>query len=233
MHCKRMFYYIVGETIMKKRVGVVLSGCGVYDGSEIHEAVFTLLAIDQNGAQAVCMAPDIELEEINHLSGQPTGARRNVQVESARIARGKIKNIADIKSTDLDAIIFPGGFGAAKNLCDFTSKGADASIQPDVARLLQEMAAEKKPIGAICIAPALIAATLGKQYTPQLTIGTDAGTAAAINATGSRHVACPVRDFVLDKENKIVSTPAYMLAARISEAAEGIDRTVKALLELI
>lgn len=218
---------------MKKRIGVVLSGCGVFDGSEIHEAVITLLAIDQNGVEAVCMAPDIVLDEIDHLTGQPTGAKRNVLVESARIARGKIRDIAEVKTADLDALIFPGGFGAAKNLCDFAVKGPDATIQPDVSRLLREMAAARKPIGAICIAPALIAATLGKEYTPQLTIGTDADTAAAINATGSRHVTCLVQDFVVDKKNKIVSTPAYMLAEGISEAAEGIDMTVRALLELI
>lgn len=218
---------------MKKRIGVVLSGCGVYDGSEIHEAVITLLAIDQNGAEAVCMAPNIELDEINHLSGEPTGAKRNVQVESARIARGKIRDIAEVTAADLDAIIFPGGFGAAKNLCNFASKGADADVQPDVARLLQEMAAKKKPIGAICIAPALIATVLGREYSPLLTVGTDSGIAAAITATNSSHKACSVKDYVLDSDNKIVSTPAYMLAARISETAEGIDMTVKALLELI
>ena len=131
---------------MKRKIGVVLSGCGVFDGSEIHEAVLTLLALDRNGAEAVCMAPNIELEEIDHLSGQPTGARRNVLVESARIARGKIRDIAGVKADELEAIIFPGGFGAAKNLCDFAQKGADASIQPDVARLLKEMAAARKPI---------------------------------------------------------------------------------------
>ncbi len=217
---------------MKKKVGVVLSGCGVYDGSEIHEAVFTLLAIDRNGAEAVCMAPDSELDEVNHLSGQQTGAKRKVLVESARIARGKIRDIAAVTATDLDAVIFPGGFGAAKNLCNFAVKGADASIHPEVARLLRGMAAAGKPIGAICIAPALIAATLGKEYHPQLTIGNDAGTAAAINATGSSHLECPVREFVVDRKNKIVSTPAYMLAERISEAAEGIEKTVKAVLEL-
>ncbi|HEY5974278.1 MAG TPA: isoprenoid biosynthesis glyoxalase ElbB [Geobacteraceae bacterium] len=218
---------------MKKKVGVVLSGCGVYDGSEIQEAVFTLLAIDQQGAEAVCMAPDIELDEVNHLTGQPTGAKRNVLIESARIARGKIRDISEMKSANLDAIIFPGGFGAAKNLCNFAVKGADATIHPEVARLLREMASTRKPIGAICIAPALIAATLGKEYTPQVTIGSDAGTAAAINATGSRHVTCPVTDFVVDKENKIVTTPAYMLAERISEAAEGIAKAVKAVMDLI
>jgi enhancing lycopene biosynthesis protein 2 len=217
---------------MKKMIGVVLSGCGVYDGSEIHEAVLTLLAIDRNGAEAVCMAPDMELVEIDHLVGKPTGARRNVLVESARIARGKIRNIAGVRADELDAIIFPGGFGAAKNLCDFASKGADASIQPDVARLLKEVAVAKKPIGAICIAPALIAAVLGKEYAPEVTIGTDEGTAAAINATGSKHLNCPVRELVIDSRNRIVSTPAYMLAGCISEAADGIEKAVKAVIEM-
>jgi len=218
---------------MKKKIGVVLSGCGVYDGSEIHEAVFTLLAIDRNNAEAVCMAPDIELDEVNHLAGSPTGAKRNVLVESARIARGKIRNIAEVKAADLDAVIFPGGFGAAKNLCDFAVKGAGASVQPEVVRLLREMVAAKKPIGAICIAPAMVAAALGKECAPQLTIGTDAGTAAAINATGSCHVDCAVSDFVVDRKNRIVSTPAYMLAGRIGEAAEGIEKAVKAVIEMI
>lgn len=218
---------------MKKKIGVVLSGCGVYDGSEIHEAVLTLLAIDRNGAEAVCMAPDMELAEIDHFAGKPTGAKRNVLIESARIARGNITDIAKVKAVDLDAIIFPGGFGAAKNLCDFALKGAEASVQPAVAKLLKDMAAAKKPIGAICIAPALIAAVLGKEYAPELTIGSDTGTAAAINATGSVHLNCPVREFVIDKKNRIVSTPAYMLAGCISEAAEGIEKTVRAVIDLI
>jgi enhancing lycopene biosynthesis protein 2 len=218
---------------MKKKIGVVLSGCGVRDGSEIHEAVLALLAIDRNGAEALCMAPDMEFTETNHLTMKETGAKRNVLVESARIARGNIKNIKDVTAADLDAVIFPGGFGAAKNLCDFAAKGADASIQPDVARLIREMAKARKPIGAICIAPALIAATLGREYAPEVTIGTDAGTAAAIDKTGSCHRECPVTEFVVDTEHKIVSTPAYMLATRISEIAEGIEKTVKAVLELI
>jgi len=217
---------------MKKKIGVVLSGCGVYDGSEIHEAVLTLLAIDRNGAEAVCMAPDMELAEIDHLTGQPTGAKRNVLIESARIARGNISDIAKIKAADLDAVVFPGGFGAAKNLCDFAVKGADAAVQPDVARLLKEMAAAKKPIGAICIAPALIAAVLGKEYAPEVTIGNDAGTASAINATGSVHRTCPVRELIIDSKNRIVTTPAYMLAGCISEAADGIEKAVKAVIEM-
>jgi enhancing lycopene biosynthesis protein 2 len=218
---------------MKKKIGVVLSGCGVRDGSEIHEAVLTLLAIDRNGAEAVCMAPNLEVPEVNHLAMQETGAKRNVLVESARIARGNIRNIRDVKAAELDAVIFPGGFGAAKNLCDFAAKGAAATVQPEVARLVRDMAKAKKPIGAICIAPALIAAILGKEYAPSLTIGNDAGTAAAINQTGSKHVDCPVTEFVVDRENKVVSTPAYMLATRISETAEGIEKAVKAVLDLI
>ncbi|QSV46678.1 isoprenoid biosynthesis glyoxalase ElbB [Geobacter benzoatilyticus] len=215
-----------------KKIGFVLSGCGVYDGSEIHEAVITLLAIDRNGAEAVCLAPDVDLREVNHLNGQETGATRNTLVESARIARGKIRNIAEVTAGDLDAVIFPGGFGAAKNLCNFAEKGAGASIHPEVARLIREMAEKKKPIGAICIAPALIAAALGRDFKPKVTIGTDAGTAAAINQTGSEHVNCPVSEFVVDKEHKIVSTPAYMLAGRISEAAEGIEKAVKAVVDM-
>lgn len=218
---------------MKKKIGVVLSGCGVYDGSEIHEAVFTLLAVDRNGGEAICMAPDTDLSEVNHLTGEGTGGKRNVLVESARIARGKIRNIAEVNAGELDALIFPGGFGAAKNLCNFAEKGAGASIQPEVERLIKEMAAAGKPICAICIAPALIAAVLGNVYAPEVTIGDDVGTAAAIAATGSKHVDCPVTEFVVDREHKIVSTPAYMLAERISEAAEGIEKAVKATFELI
>jgi len=217
---------------MKKRIGVVLSGCGVYDGSEIHEAVFTLLAIDRAGAEAVCMAPDRDLDEVNHLTGQPTGARRNVLVESARIARGKIRDIKGVTAADLDGLVFPGGYGAAKNLCTFAEKGKDAEVDPEVLRLVREMYRAKKPIGAICIAPALIAAALGKEASPTVTIGTDEGTARAIEGTGARHQNCPVKEFVVDRENKIVSTPAYMLAQSISEAYEGITKCVNAVVEM-
>ena len=218
-----------------KRVAVILSGCGVFDGAEIHESVLTLLALDRANARAVCAAPDVlQHHVVNHLTRQPAqGETHNVLVESARIARGHIVPLSQLKVADVDAVILPGGFGAAKNLCNFAIKGAEATIQPEVARLLKEMAAAKKPIGAICIAPALIAATLGKEVHPQVTIGTDAGTAAAITATGSTHQDCPVREFVVDKANRIVTTPAYMLAESIGEAAEGIEKTVKAVLELI
>ena len=216
-----------------KKIGVILSGCGVRDGSEIHEAVLTLLAIDRNGAKAVCLAPDMELNEVNHLSMEETGAKRNVLVEDARIARGEISDVKGVSASDLDAIVLPGGFGAAKNLCNFAAQGAQGSVQPDVLRLVREMALAKKPICAICIAPTLVALALGKDFSPQLTIGNDQGTAQAIAATGSKHVDCAVNDCVIDREHLIVSTPAYMLAGHISEAADGIEKAIKATLELI
>jgi enhancing lycopene biosynthesis protein 2 len=216
-----------------KKIGVVLSGCGVYDGSEIQEAVFTLLAIDRQGCEAVCMAPDVDLSVINHLTSQETGEKRSVLVESARIARGAIRDIKGVTAAELDAIVFPGGFGAAKNLCDFAMKGSAASVNPEVSRLLKEMAVAKKPIGAVCIAPALIAAVLGREYAPTVTIGTDAGTAAEIDKTGAIHQTCPVTEFVIDRKNKLVTSPAYMLAKRISEVAEGIDKCVKEVIDLI
>ena len=216
-----------------KKIGVVLSGCGVRDGSEIHEAVFTLLAIDRQGCEAVCMAPDANFPVTNHLTMQESGERRNALVESARIARGNIRDIRDVKAAELDAIIFPGGFGAAKNLCDFAMKGAGASVHPEVSRLLKEMATAKKPIGAVCIAPTIIAAVLGKEYSTTVTIGNDAGTAAEIEKTGAKHQECPVTEFVVDQKNKLVTSPAYMLANRISEVYEGIDKCVKEVIKLI
>ena len=216
-----------------KKIGVVLSGCGVRDGSEIHEAVFALLAIDQAGCEAVCMAPNADFAVTDHLTMQEAGEKRNMLVESARIARGNIRDIRDVKAAELDAVVFPGGFGAAKNLCDFAVKGAAASVNPEVLRLLKEMVTANKPIGVICIAPAMLAAALGKELAPTLTIGSDAGTAAEINKTGAIHQECPVTGFVVDKKNKIVSTPAYMLATRISEAQAGIEKCVKEVIKLI
>ncbi|MEA3465864.1 MAG: isoprenoid biosynthesis glyoxalase ElbB [Thermodesulfobacteriota bacterium] len=218
------------------KIGVILAGCGVFDGSEIHEAVITLLALDRAGAEVVCMAPNMEqMHVVNHLSGEVAkGESRNVLVESARIVRGEIKDISEISANDVDALIIPGGFGAAKNLCDFAVNGPQCSVNSEVARLVNEVVAAKKPLAAICIAPALIAKILGDNgKTAQLTIGTDSGTAQALESMGAKHIDCAVSDCVIDKELKLVSTPAYMLAGSISEAAEGIEKTVKALLNLI
>ncbi len=219
-----------------KKIGVVLSGCGVYDGSEIHEAVITLLALDRAGVEAICMAPDMEqLHVVNHLSGEvAAGEKRNVLVEAARIARGKIRNIKEVKAADVDGLILPGGFGAAKNLCDFAVKGAECTAHPEVSRLVREIVAAKKPLAAVCIAPALVARVLGTELPGhRLTIGTDAGTAGALQAMGAAHVACPVTEFVVDEKHKLISSPAYMLAGRISEAATGIEKTVQTLVAML
>ncbi len=217
------------------KVGVVLSGCGVYDGSEIHETVITLLALDRAGAEVICMAPNIEVPVVNHLSGEAaTGETRNVLVESARIARGNIRDIAEVEGSEIDALIFPGGFGAAKNLCDFAVKGSDCTAHPEVARLVREVISSKKPLAAICIAPALISRILGDdELAHKLTIGSDEGTAEALEKMGTEHVECPVSNFVVDPPNKLISTPAYMLAGNIREAAEGIEKTVAELLKMI
>jgi enhancing lycopene biosynthesis protein 2 len=218
---------------MSKRVGVILSGCGVYDGAEIHESVITMLALDRAGAEMVLCAPDVEqMHVINHLKGEPAeGESRNVLVESARIARGEISDVAEVTADDLDALILPGGFGAAKNLCTFAVDGADCQVNGDVAKLVREVHAQGKPVAAVCIAPALLAKVLGGE-SPALTIGTDEGTAAAIEAMGGRHVSCPVEEFVVDEERKLITSPAYMLAGSISEAAEGIEKTVQELMRL-
>lgn len=218
---------------MAKKIGVILSGCGVYDGAEIHEAVITLLALDRRGAEAVICAPDMaQMHVVNHLTGQvEQGATRNVLVEAARIARGKIRAVEQVSATELDGLILPGGFGAAKNLCDFAVKGKDCTVHPGVARLVAEVHAQGKPVAAVCIAPALLAKVLG-QEAPTVTIGDDAATAAAVEAMGARHATCPVTEMVVDRDRKVITSPAYMLAKSISEAAEGIDKAVGALIEL-
>jgi enhancing lycopene biosynthesis protein 2 len=217
------------------RVGILLSGCGVYDGSEIQETVLTLLFLDRLNATSICIAPSLDQTQVvNHRTGKPAEeSRRNVLDESARITRGKIQDLAKVKSSDLDALILPGGFGAAKNLSNFSTAGSHAKVDPLVARLLREMHKSRKPIAAWCIAPAVVAAALRDDPAhPKLTIGSDEKTARAIEEMGAKHVVCPVEEFRVDEEQRIVSTPAYMYDATISEVAEGIERAVKELVRL-
>ena len=216
------------------RIGVCLSGCGVFDGAEIYESVLTLLALDRAGVEVVCMAPNTpQLHVINHRTGAETGETRNVLDEAARICRGEISDLAEVSAGDLDALIFPGGFGAAKNLCDFAVAGADARAHPEVERIIKGMLAAQKPLGAICIAPAMVAAALrDSDAHPALTIGTDEATAKGVEALNATHLDCPVEEFRVDETNRIVTTPAYMLAGRISEAAVGIERLVAEVLRL-
>ena len=217
------------------KIGVLLSGCGVNDGSEIHETVITMLALDRADVETHLMAPNIDqMHVINHYTGQEMDEFRNVLVESARIARGDIKDMAEVTGGDLDALIIPGGFGVAKNLSDYAMSGAECSINPDVYRLVSEMVLLKKPIGAICIAPAMMAKILAEQNrSATMTIGKDKSTAKDIQAMGSTHKECPVEEMVIDEENNIVTTPAYMDAKNISEAAEGIDKLVKQIILMV
>jgi len=218
------------------KVAVVLSGCGVYDGSEIHESVITLLALNRAGAEFQCFAPNIDQKHVvNHLKGEVgKGETRNVLVESARIARGNIKDLSNAKATDFDAIIFPGGFGVAKNLCNFDVKASDCSVIPEVEKLILEGFDANIPIGFICISPVLASKVLGsKNINLEVTIGTDIKTSKEIVKMGAKHINCAVNDCVIDRKNKIVTTPAYMLAKNISEAAEGIEKLVDGVLELV
>ena len=217
---------------MAKTIGVLLSGCGVFDGAEIHEAVLTLLFLDRAGANIRCMAPNVDqLHVINHLTQQETDEKRNVLVESARIARGEIQDVANVHATDIDALIIPGGFGAAKNLSNFAVNGPESQVHPDVQRLLTEMIDAAKPVGAICIAPATLVRAL-PQKEPRVTIGNDTGTAAAIGTMGGIHIDCSVDEVCVDEANRIVTTPAYMLGPGIKDVAIGIENLVERVLSL-
>ncbi|HEX5276530.1 MAG TPA: isoprenoid biosynthesis glyoxalase ElbB [Fluviicoccus sp.] len=214
-----------------KKVAVILSGCGFKDGGEIYEATLTLLALDEADAVVQCFAPDMpQLHVVNHLTGEEMPESRNVLVEAARLARGHIRPVTEARVADFDALIIPGGFGAAKNLCNFAVKGSDMTVQPDVLAFAKGMNAADKPVGLVCIAPAMAPAIggVGTQYT----IGNDPGTAAAINVMGGKHVECAVDECVVDRERKIVTTPAYMYPARIREARAGIRKLVAAVLDL-
>lgn len=218
---------------MSPRIAVVLSGCGVYDGAEIQEAAFTLLALDQAGAKYQCCAPDVpQTEVINHLTGEPTQENRNVLQEAARIARGNIVPLSEIKAEDYAGIMLPGGFGAAKNLCDYATAGASAQVEPTLQQLLRDFHDAGKPIAAVCISPVILASAFSGILTPQLTIGNDTATAGHIESWGARHAECPVTEFIVDTDHKIITSPAYMLEAGPAKVFDGIKKTVNALLSM-
>jgi enhancing lycopene biosynthesis protein 2 len=221
------------EVTMPK-VGVLLSGCGFLDGAEIHESVFTLLELDRKGATIVCCAPNIDVRQvIDHHTKQPTSEARNVLKESARIARCEITDVASVRAADLDALVLPGGFGAAKNLCSFADDGPECAVDADVEQLVGDMLEQKKPIGAICIAPALLARIAGQRgVEAKLTIGNDPATAGAIEKMGCVHEDCLVSEYCVDEENKVVSTPAYMLGPGPAAVHEGVQKLVEKLLEM-
>ncbi len=219
---------------MKKmpRFAVVLSGCGRADGSEIHESVTALLAIDCAGCTYQCYAPNINQSAvINNLTSQQMNETRNVLIESARIARGEIKDLKDLKPTDYDCILFPGGFGAITNWCDFAQNGINCNVEVSVSKALEDAYKNKKIIGAMCIAPVTIAKVLGK-YGITVTIGNDKKTAQVIEQTGAKHQNTIVTEACVDSNNKVVTTSAYMLAKSIKEVATGAKAMVEAMINL-
>jgi enhancing lycopene biosynthesis protein 2 len=217
------------------KAGIVLSGCGVKDGTEIHEAVLTMLHLDRLGAQIVCAAPDSDQAQVvNHVSGQVCGLEgRNMLLESARIARGDILALDELNAGDIDVLIFPGGLGAARNLCTFADDGPQCSVRPDVEQLILDMRQAGKPLGALCIAPVVLARVLGSRDMPvEVTIGNDSGVAGAIGAMGARHVECPVDQAVTDEQYRVVTSPAYMLASGIHEVYKSTGALVDAVMKL-
>lgn len=215
---------------MSKKIAVVLSGCGVFDGAEINEAVLTLLAVEQEGAEYQAFAPDKDqFHVIEHNNGQELLEGRNILVESARIVRGNIHALDKLDAQEFDALLIPGGFGVAKNLSDFAVSGDKLKIDSTFEKVLFAFKNAEKPVGYMCIAPVL----MPKVYPGvKCTIGNDEATAQVINLLGGKHVECPVDDIVIDRQHKVVSTPAYMLAGKISEAKSGIDKLVSAVLSM-
>ncbi len=214
-----------------KKFAVVLAGNGVYDGAEIHEATLTLHAIMKNGASYEIFAPDMPQHHvINHITGEEMDETRNVLIESARIARGAIKDLKEYRAIDFDAIIFPGGFGVAKNLSTVAFHGADAQVNKEVERAVKDTNDCGKPIGALCIAPAMMAKIFADAT---VTIGQDADTIEAIEKMGGTHISTTHGDVVYDDKFNLFSTPCYMLDANILEIGEGAENIVSAMLKVM
>lgn len=213
-----------------KKIAVVLAGNGVYDGSEIHEATITLLTIARNGAQYQCFAPDIEQAHvINHLTGKEMPETRNVLVEAARIARGNIKPLSAYNAKEFDALVFPGGFGVAKNLCNYAFEGTNCTVNRDVEKAIRSTVIEEKPIGALCISPVLIAKVL---VDVEVTIGNEKAASSAIETLGATHITKSHGEIVYDEKYKLVTTPCYMLDATIDQVADGVENVIKKILEI-
>jgi enhancing lycopene biosynthesis protein 2 len=214
-----------------KNIAVILCGCGHRDGSEIHEATLTLWAIHKHGAEYQCFAPNVMQHHVlNHCNGEEMPEQRNVLIESARIARGKIADLSQFDAAAFDGLVIPGGFGAAKNLCTYAFDGPNCAVNPDVAQAIKAMHQAGKPIGALCIAPVILAKVLGNVT---VTAGQDAETAANIVKMGGIHAPTLHGEIVIDWVNKIVTTPCYMLDSRVDQIGDGADKLIQAILELI
>lgn len=215
-----------------KKIALILSGCGHRDGAEITEAVSLMISLGQAGAEVFCFAPDLTLSPINHLTGAiENHEKRNLLTESARIARGQVQSLTELKATNYDGLAIAGGMGVATHLSNWSSAGAKAEVLPEMKRIIREFYQSEKPIAAVCIAPALVACVLGKEKVT-LTIGEDRETAEEIKKTGAQHVPCPVDDFITDRDHKIISTPAYMCKAQPFQVYKGIAGLSAELVEM-
>ncbi|MCD6367217.1 MAG: isoprenoid biosynthesis glyoxalase ElbB [Bacteroidales bacterium] len=215
----------------KKKFAIILSGNGVYDGAEIHEATMSMHAIVKNGSTYDIFAPDMEqYHVVNHITGEEMNEKRNVMIEAARIARGKISPVTDYNPANYDGLLFPGGFGVAKNLCTFAFDGANCKVLPEIEKTIKDTVAAKKPIGALCISPVLIARVLGDV---EITIGQDKTTAEQAEEMGARHINTHHGDVVVDSKFKVATTPCYMLDATIMDIAEDAENVVLSMLEMM
>jgi len=225
------------------KIGVLLAGCGVYDGSEIHEAVFTLLALDQRGAEIVCMAPDVDQHHVvDHRTGDEMDEKRNVLTESARIARGAILPIGEVDLNELDALVVPGGFGAAKNLNKWAISGPDGDILPDVKKLIQDVVSAKKPLAGLCMGPTVIAKALeGSEVRPHLTVGSTekpspydiSGISSGMESIGAEVAMRTLDEVEVDHQNLIVTAPCYMMEGSISEIHDNIQKAIESLISMV
>ena len=224
--------YVDGIAMKNKEVAVILSGCGHMDGTEIRESVIALLELDKHGAKSHIFAPDIEFITINHLNERSSSERRNALVEAARIARGKVRPIEELDEQRYDALVLPGGFGVAKNLSNIATEEKEKKAMESVQRAILAFWQNKKPIGAICIAPALVALALKDEARVNVTLG-DRNNSEMIENLGGSHAECSTDDLIIDKQNKICSCSAYMRGdASLSDVAEGIRKVVGAVLKL-
>ncbi len=225
------FFVFLCQNIMSmKKFAIILAGCGVYDGAEIHEAVLTMLAASKLGVMYQLYAPDVEqMHVINHLTGEVMDQKRNVLFESARIGRGNVKPLTELDLGKYDGIIFPGGFGVAKNLCSFAVDGAELKVLPDLERIVNEAHSTGKPIGALCISPVMIVKIINGAT---VTIGRDHATADTIKTLGGKHVETDNTGIVIDEQNKIVTTPCYMLDSSIAQIAQSTESLVRAMINL-
>ncbi len=215
-----------------KKIAVVLSGCGFKDGTEITESISSLIAITEFGAQYQCFAPQVEFETTAHSDSPGKLSPRNTYEESARICRGNIKNLSELNESDFDALVIPGGFGAALHLSSWAKEGSQAQVEPHLEKLIKEFHQASKPIGAMCIAPTLLAKVLGSE-TATITIGDDKETAQEIEKTGAHHENCEVTDYITDRENKLLTTPAYMYGNALPfEVFTGIRKMIKEVIEM-